>query len=688
MLPKISIIVPIYGVEKFLEQVLDSILAQTLTDIEIICINDGAKDKCPEITKRYAKKDKRIVAIYKENEGYGKTLNLGISLAKGEYIGIVEPDDWIEPTMYEKLYQMAKQYDVNIAGCSYYSVSNHSERDVGYFLGKLDTNITTAIYLPNDTDAWIYKERAALWSKIYRTNFLRQNNIKCLETPGASYQDVSFTYKVNIHTDAVAFIHEPLYHYREARPQSSIVETGKTDEINAELRECWEQIKTSPHRRKIEPYFLRYLADNYHWNYDVRLKTYENRDKLLFGASALIQEVLFSKNFNKSQLTHDDFCWLLSIAFSYSTSSNPIKVSVIVPVYNVEKYIDKCMQSLIGQTLKDIEIICIDDCGTDNSFKIVEKYAKKDARIKTIKHEKNGGLSMARNTGMSVAKGQYIMFCDSDDYYDETMCEKMYSAIVEKHVGEVVCGVNVKGQSTKRFGKIIKDLEEYYTLKYYGLIRYPVASKPSQVSVWVRIFNRELLNYLHLTFLDGLFYEDYHFSICYEVFLHSALYIEEKLYNYVIREGSIIENTAQLEVNFTAEKGQAEQHIDSALAIFDFCANKGVEPPDPQRYLFDAKNFVESNLRKDRLLSALKRTDAFRVKCHSPGEDFRAKKIKFNPFFKLTFEASKSGTKIKLKLFGFIPLIKISNIQTPCGSKKKVKLFGITIFKTYIKDIL
>ena len=99
-MPKVSIIVPIYGVEKYIKQCLDSIINQSLEDIEIILIDDGSKDNCPAIIDDYASKDTRIIAIHKENGGYGAANNVGLSIATGEYIGIVEPDDYIDKHMF------------------------------------------------------------------------------------------------------------------------------------------------------------------------------------------------------------------------------------------------------------------------------------------------------------------------------------------------------------------------------------------------------------------------------------------------------------------------------------------------------------------------------------------------------------------------------------------------------------
>lgn len=121
------------------------------------------------------------------------------------------------------------------------------------------------------------------------------------------------------------------------------------------------------------------------------------------------------------------------------------KVSVIVPVYNVEKYLDRCIQSLLNQTLKEIEIILVDDESPDKCPQICDRYAQQDVRIKVI-HKKNEGLGMACNSGMEIAKGEYIAFCDSDDYVDENMYETMYRAAIEEQADAVFTGIQTVNQ--------------------------------------------------------------------------------------------------------------------------------------------------------------------------------------------------------------------------------------------------
>ena len=124
-MPKISILVPVYNVEQYLEKCLDSVIRQTFADIEIICMDDGSSDASGDILDQYADKDERIRVVHKKNSGYGNTMNQAIALAKGEYIGIVESDDYIADNMYEQLYQLAECYKVDFVKSDFYRPGIH-----------------------------------------------------------------------------------------------------------------------------------------------------------------------------------------------------------------------------------------------------------------------------------------------------------------------------------------------------------------------------------------------------------------------------------------------------------------------------------------------------------------------------------------------------------------------------------
>ena len=131
-MPDISVIVPVYNVEWYLEECLDSLVSQTCRNIEFICLDDGSTDRSPQILERYAGRDKRIRVIHKENEGYGKTMNKGLELATSPWIGIVESDDFIRADMFEKLYAAAAGSQADIIKCNFYKYKTREGKDTEY----------------------------------------------------------------------------------------------------------------------------------------------------------------------------------------------------------------------------------------------------------------------------------------------------------------------------------------------------------------------------------------------------------------------------------------------------------------------------------------------------------------------------------------------------------------------------
>ena len=131
-MPKISIIVPVYNVENYLKQCMDSLLNQTFSDFELICINDGSTDSCLSILEDYAGRDARIRLISKENEGYGKTMNRGLAEARAPYVGIVESDDFAKPEMFERLYAAMAERPVDLVKCNFYKYTTEDGEDIDY----------------------------------------------------------------------------------------------------------------------------------------------------------------------------------------------------------------------------------------------------------------------------------------------------------------------------------------------------------------------------------------------------------------------------------------------------------------------------------------------------------------------------------------------------------------------------
>lgn len=214
--PKVSVLVPCYNVEQFLNQCMDSIINQTLKDIEIICINDGSTDSTLDILWSYADKDDRVVIIDKPNEGYGKSMNRGLDAATAEYVAIVESDDWVEKDAFEKLYNTAKKYDADLVKaefCFFDSETNVETPSWGIGLDKKMFN--TPYRLTDLTPQVIWNGHPSIWTCLYSRKMLNDNNIRFAETPGASFQDMGFKPKTMIASKNFVYIPDVVLHYRK-----------------------------------------------------------------------------------------------------------------------------------------------------------------------------------------------------------------------------------------------------------------------------------------------------------------------------------------------------------------------------------------------------------------------------------------------------------------------------------------
>lgn len=232
--PKVSVVVPVYGVEKYLRQCVDSILAQTLKEIEVILVDDGSRDRCPEMVDEYAARDSRVVALHQPNGGYGKAVNYGLREARGEYIGIIEPDDWIDPDMYRTLYDLATRHGVQVVRSDYYAYTQaKGDRKID-LLPQAD--LDRVIEPRHRSD--VFYCRPTVWAALYRRDFLRSNDIWMLETPGASYQDVSFNFKVLARAQSMWLSPQAFVHYRSDNQGSS---TAARDKVFCIFDE-WDEI--------------------------------------------------------------------------------------------------------------------------------------------------------------------------------------------------------------------------------------------------------------------------------------------------------------------------------------------------------------------------------------------------------------------------------------------------------------
>lgn len=224
--PKVSVILPIYNVGKYLRQSLDSLINQTLKEIEIICVNDGSVDDSYDILEEYQAKDSRIKVIHKENKGTGAARNDGLRLAAGECIGFVDPDDWVKPNMFERLYNLIKEKDLDIAMCmpDGYDEKNGVNRPFPYFVDDNFKNIIDdRIFNWRDLSPFQYP--MCVWNKLYTKELFDKNNIDFAE--GLDFEDHKVIFGTLLTAEKIFFIREKLYVYRFNREGSVLTDNNR-----------------------------------------------------------------------------------------------------------------------------------------------------------------------------------------------------------------------------------------------------------------------------------------------------------------------------------------------------------------------------------------------------------------------------------------------------------------------------
>ena len=335
-MPTVSIVLPIFRVEKYLARCLDSVCGQTLRDIEIILATDGP-ESCDAICREYAAKDPRISIIIRPG-GYGQAINRGIDAAKGEYIGIVETDDWLEPSMFQKLYDMAKLHDVDLCKGAFYHSFNDPTKNFAVYTG-----IASGLFSLKDYPR-ILSYQPSVWSAVYKRTFLNKHDIRFMERR-LSYLDVSFHLETFIRAGTIAFVNEPLYHYYQDNPEQSVKSSEKP--LDGLLTEKHFYEKKPLHQISDKNIFesLVFTAVLHMlWNYK-RLTSYEN--KQLFWREAR----QFARMFADRPIAFKEFTPRQKIFFKMLLFSPHFAIAELASICwyaykNLRRTIDNCSDIL------------------------------------------------------------------------------------------------------------------------------------------------------------------------------------------------------------------------------------------------------------------------------------------------------------------------------------------------------
>lgn len=310
MAPKVSVLIPCYNVEKYLKQCLDSVVSQTLRDMEIICINDGSTDQTLETLRDYEGRDDRIKVISKRNSGYGASMNIGLETAKGDYIGIVESDDFVEPSMFEILYNEARVNNLDVVRSNFYLYNSQQNTNT-----KLDQSWVkhNTVYAPI-AEKLVFFQQPSIWANLYNRAFLNSHNIRFLETPGASYQDTAFTFKVYACAQRFKMIEDAFLHYRVDNENSSVNSAAKLYCVCEEYREIASFIRNTGRYEAYKHLIPRIKYNCYCWNYN-RLAA-NLRFKFLKRMSKEYRNHLLKGEISREDFTQKELRHIAVIAFA------------------------------------------------------------------------------------------------------------------------------------------------------------------------------------------------------------------------------------------------------------------------------------------------------------------------------------------------------------------------------------
>lgn len=403
MAPKVSVIIPVYNTEEHLGACLDAVLMQSLEDIEVICVDDGSKDDSLSILKTYAFLDSRIKILTQEHLGAACARNKGLAEATGEFVCFFCSADFFDPDLLKKMVQLAEENKADVVMSGYRLFDNgKNEITVENKLDGplLDHNPCKPEDLHDDLFGAFPQE---IWNKLIRRNLINKYQLNFDETAGMMH-DFVLQMMVLAGSNNIAWINDYLIchriNFRPTKKENKLQELE--DDFKAASCLCLKLQEVSLWQKFIMPYL--FWLKSLLWHKLERLPL----DQKGQGFQLLLKylpDTALKKLIDRAKCGEN--------------------VSIVVPVYNAQEFLPECLDSLIHQTMKEIEIICVNDGSTDNSLEILNEYAKKDHRIRVISQE-NMGPSIARKVGMEAATGTYIQFVDADDMLEPNACEVLY----------------------------------------------------------------------------------------------------------------------------------------------------------------------------------------------------------------------------------------------------------------------
>jgi len=526
---KISVIIPVYNAEEYLLPTLNVVRFQTYENLEIICVLDCPTDGSAKIAAEAVAEDKRIkLVIHSENRGMPAARNSGVENVTGAYIHFMDAGDLINYDFYEVLLEKATKTDADVCACSVINGYKPKQsiwfRKDEVFLGNEKIQKSEVFY------------RGWAWRYLIKKSFWEQHDFSFPDI--VPFQDTVVTISILHHANKVAVCMDAVYFYKN-RDSSS-----------------WKQ-NESPN------------------NPDQISHSKKNFKDVTRTINNLIKEYKIKQPLNRF-LSLSEYikgkCICANDPITYGELKN--KVSVVIPVYNVEKYLVRALNSVRFQTLENLEIICVLDCPTDRSAEIASKIAAEDKRIKLVKHSENKGLPAARNTGVKYATGEYLHFMDSDDWLSPDFYESLLFEAEKSKSDVTACSVYYEKKQWRsiwfRKSEVLQDIH--------------AKMKKTEITIqgwaWRYLIKKSFWDERNFTFPDLVPMEDKPVMISMIYYANSVALCPAAVYFYKNRENSLTNRSH----NAFLEKQRSENRHKARAIYKDFMKKNKIKQEFKLRY--------------------------------------------------------------------------------------------------------
>ncbi|WP_449161420.1 glycosyltransferase family 2 protein [Streptococcus sp.] len=519
----ISVIVPIYNVENYLRQCLDSVLGQTFKNFEVLLVNDGSSDSSGDICREYVEKDSRFHYFEKENGGLSDARNYGIERAQGEYLTFIDSDDFVNEKHLENLFLASRltNADITIGGFSRFENGTFwlyqdyfsSDSLVSFTSAQAIQHLDSMFDVP-------FLNFSIVCGKLFKRDLFKELRFQY----GKYAEDQFIIWKLYLKARSIYTFNVDSYVYRiNNTGMSSVFSLKHLDYIDA----LEERIKFT---KDIDGIDIGLSFNMYRYVLKRILQQLEEHDYI--DEAKEVREKL-------ELAEQGQYPFLTDEVKEIEVENGGELISIVVPIYNVENYLRMCLDSIEHQTYSNIEVLLINDGSPDSSGEICQEYVARDSRFRYFEKE-NGGLSDARNYGIERSNGKYLTFIDSDDWVEPTYIDDMYQAAL-KNDSEIVVS-NYTLFDVKENHYLIHVWDDYYEETYEGeelINKLPLLERRdySFVTSWGILFKKELFN--NIKFPKGKVIEDSRTN--YKLFARSlrSTYINKALYNYRIGRESI-----------------------------------------------------------------------------------------------------------------------------------------------------